>query len=392
MAVQLRERKIKNGVSLYWDFYISGNRFTQTSKYRLYDDEPKSRRKKKRDHAMREGYLMEMNFLTNGIDKVKAMEAKGEASFTLYMCDIRDTRKTESTRGNWATAVKHFKNFAGETKFKQLSEEFCQSYLDYLRSFGHAELEERIANAKSKIEVNELKQIRGLSNMSIRSYYMKFMSAVKEAHKSGLINDDYTIGVVGVPKDDRQDKIKHTVTMTELRSLMDHKCKYESFEQVRKAFVFTCMTGLRISDCRAIKWGDIWEIENPHGEEKVCVIRITQKKTKRVLNIPIFESTLAIAGERGSDDEPLFALSKHACCFNRSLQKVFRDAKLDSLLKKNITSHSGRHTFAVITRNNGVDMGILKELLGHRDMKSTEHYGRLSTSSLIGALYQRPTL
>jgi len=35
MAVQLRERKIKGGVSLYWDFYIDGHRFTETSNYRI---------------------------------------------------------------------------------------------------------------------------------------------------------------------------------------------------------------------------------------------------------------------------------------------------------------------------------------------------------------------
>lgn len=393
MAVQLRERKVKDGVTLYWDFYISGERFTETSKYKIYDDEPPSLSKKKRDSAKREGYLREMEFLSKGVDKIKSIQSKGDACFNHFLYDIRDTRKTESTRGNWGTIVKRFEEFAGkDVRFKHINLKLCQDYLDHLLSRSHEKLAERKKNAKSEKELKELNAIKGLEYLSIRTYYLKFMSAIKEAYKIGLIAEDYTLQVVGLPKDDREDKIKHIVEIDELRALSKHQSEFKNFNEVKSAFLFACFTGLRLSDCRAIKWGDIWEIDNPIGEEKVFVIKLHQRKTKKQLNIPIFESTLKIAGERKGDDDKLFNISVHASSFNKTLRKVFVEAGLTSLIKKRITSHSGRHTFAVVTRNNGVDVGILKELLGHRDMKSTEHYGRLSTSSLIGALYQRPTL
>ena len=88
MAVQLRERKVKDGATLYWDFYISGQRFTETSKYRIYNNEPASLSKKKRDSARREGYLREMEYLTKGVDKIKSIQSKGDASFNLFLVSL----------------------------------------------------------------------------------------------------------------------------------------------------------------------------------------------------------------------------------------------------------------------------------------------------------------
>ena len=98
---------------MYWDFYIDGKRFTETSKYRIYNDEDTSLSKKKKANATREGYILEMEYLTKGVEKVQSIQSKGDAGFNQFLYDIRGTRKTESTKGNWGTVVKRFEVFAG---------------------------------------------------------------------------------------------------------------------------------------------------------------------------------------------------------------------------------------------------------------------------------------
>ena len=166
MAVQIRERKIKGGVSLYWDFYINGQRFTRTSSYRLYNDEPKTLSKKKKDTAIREGYMLEMEYLTKGVDKIHSIESKGEASFNLFLHDIRDTRKTESTKSNWGTIIKRFETFAGKNvKFKNINTKLCQDYLDHLLSRQKDKLVELKNQATSPKEIQLLDDVRGLESL-----------------------------------------------------------------------------------------------------------------------------------------------------------------------------------------------------------------------------------
>ncbi|MBL1279787.1 MAG: tyrosine-type recombinase/integrase [Fluviicola sp.] len=393
MAVKLRERKLKNGdVSLYFDFYINGKRFTKTSDYRLYQNEPKSLRKEKIASATREGYLKESHYLKHGVTELNSLELKRNALFNEFFCDFSNTKLNPSTKSIWINCIKHFeKCFGSKVMFKRIGSELCQHFLDYLKSLHPNTIDERL-NLLQGIEHERLKRVKTLQFSTIRLYYLKFQSAIKEAHKQGLITEDFTLFVKGIPKDDRESKIMHTLTIDEIRKLNNHTSQIKDFNETKKAFVFTCLVGLRYSDCYNLKWGDIYKVDNPHGKEDVYLIKIKQRKTGVVLNIPILDSTLKILGERRNEKQKVFNISSHNGSCNRTLKKVFKEANMPSLNERNITMHKGRHTFGVMSRNNGVELHTIKSLLGHRDIKSTLHYSRLETSSLIRSLYSRPSL
>lgn len=395
MAVKIRERKLKdeNTISLYFDFYINGIRFTKTSNYRIYLDEPKSKQKEKRLNANREGYVLESQYLIQGVNEVRSYEHKSQAIFNDFFWDYSNTRKNKHTRSVWVSVIRIFEEFAGkEVKFKHVDRKFCQAFLDYLLSHNVEVIKSELENAENDAEKTIILKKRSFENSSIITYYAKFQSTIKEGFRQGFLKENYTYNIKDLPKTGSQIVKSEILTIDEVRYLNNHKCNRESLNQVKNMFVFSCQVGLRYSDCFALKWGDISVIDNPCGTEKIYLLNINQQKTGGNLRIPMFQSTVDVLGERKSDDEKVFKLSKHNGTVNKQLRDAFIELGMDSLIKKNITTHKARHTFGVISRNSGVELGTIQKMLGHKNIDSTEIYAKLETSSLISALQKMPQL
>lgn len=148
-----------------------------------------------------------------------------------------------------------------------------------------------------------------------------------------------------------------------------------------KAILFTAYSaGLRVSETVNLKLIHIdsdrmqIKVEDSKGKKdryvglSVVVLDVLRQYIKQAVPRPkkyLFE---------GSPGEP-YAI--------RSAQKVFQRAKEKAGIKKEVSFHSLRHSFATHLLEKGIDIKYIKELLGHFNLKTTERYTHVSRSALI---------
>ncbi len=119
------------------------------------------------------------------------------------------------------------------------------------------------------------------------------------------------------------------LTVEEVKKLIDTPCRRPD---IKGAFLFSCFCGLRISDVRSLKWGNI--VAN--GDK--MYLQITQFKTRRPLSLPLNRQAMRWMPERGNatDDDFIFPpLSKN--------MTVLDTWAKEAGITKHVTFHQRRH-------------------------------------------------
>ncbi|MGJ1484661.1 site-specific integrase [Sphingobacterium multivorum] len=168
-------------------------------------------------------------------------------------------------------------------------------------------------------------------------------------------------------------KEKEFLTDAELRRIEEKLFKIPRLAHVRDIFVFCCYTGLSYADVKKLKWSDIAE-----GVDGKLWIFTSREKTETSSNIPLLPKALEII-ERYRDYPP--------CVSKDMVLPVLSNQKMNSYLKeiadlceitKEFTFHKSRHTFATsVTLANSVPIETVSKMLGHTDIKTTQHYAKL---------------
>ncbi|MGB8367436.1 MAG: tyrosine-type recombinase/integrase, partial [Candidatus Babeliales bacterium] len=80
--------------------------------------------------------------------------------------------------------------------------------------------------------------------------------------------------------------------------------------------------------------------------------------------------------------EPLFLNYRHQQLTSRSIQRIIKMFRKFLKVEQQLTPHKIRHSFATHLINQGVDLRIIQELLGHKTLTSTEKYTHVSLQDL----------
>ena len=156
------------------------------------------------------------------------------------------------------------------------------------------------------------------------------------------------------------------LTEEELKKLAQTPTDKEETQQI---YLFMCFTGLRISDVKALKWMDI----EKDGER--WQLRIRQQKTQTPLYLPLSEQAKKFIPEQGkaTDDDLVFANIPSEQAMNRQLKDWTKAAGI----KKILSLHTARHTFATLTYTKSGDIYTVSKLLGHADIQTTQVYAKI---------------
>jgi integrase len=153
--------------------------------------------------------------------------------------------------------------------------------------------------------------------------------------------------------------------------------------EIRKAFIFACYTGLRISDIKTLKWGDI--------ERSPKQIIKRQKKTQRAVYIPLKEIAWNIiddGNEHNPNDKVFLLLAKTKAQTNKYLIKWAKEAGIS----KPVGWHTARRTFATLALENGVDIYTVAKLLGHKNIKQVAKYAQATDKLRRSAIDALPVI
>lgn len=270
---------------------------------------------------------------------------KLNANFVEYFTDQAEKRlQSKGNYENWNSTLKHFQKFAGsQVKFKEVTPAFCEQFKTYLNE-----------EAKTKSE-------NKLSSSSVSSYFNKFRACLKKAIKDKII---FTNPADGITNPKEIDSIREYLTFDELKSLAKAECRYDV---LKRAFLFSCLTGLRWSDIQKLKWSEVQRSDD--GSRIV----FHQQKTKGLQYLDISDQARGYLGQPGQSDDRVFIGLKYSAYMNVALlQWVLRAG-----ITKHITFHSGRHTFAVLQLTLGTEIYTLSKLLGHSELRTTEIYAKI---------------
>lgn len=348
MKVTLRQRNQGGKTSLYLDFYDNGKRKREYLKLYL-EPNPKTkvdRNLNKQTLALAESIKAKKQIeIQNGTYDFYNSEVQ-KGSFINYVQKLTDQRfNSTGNYGNWLSMLKHLKNYCPNgITFKKLDENFVTGFKEYLDTY--------------KKESTQ----RGLSQNSKLSYFNKFRAAIKQALKEKIIVINPLLGISGFKEAETQ---REFLTLEELQTAAITPCE---IPRLKDAFLFSSLTGLRHSDIQKLTWQEV-----QHSNEMGYYIRYTQQKTTSVETLPISEPAYKLLGERGEYNEIVFKGLKYSAWHNQKLQDWITSAGIN----KKITFHCARHTFSTLQLTLGTDIYTIKELLGHKDIRTTQLYSKV---------------
>ena len=161
-----------------------------------------------------------------------------------------------------------------------------------------------------------------------------------------------------------QEHKREYLTIDELKRVIGTPCRSPLAKQL---CLFSCFTGLRLSDAKALRWSDVTQC----GERWQLGIRM--RKTDRCLYLPLSEQARRWMPPRGGKAaaERIFAAPPHN--LNRLIGQWVQAAGIP----KHITHHCGRHTYATMLLTLGVDIYTVSQLLGHASLRHTQRYAQI---------------
>jgi integrase len=360
MKVTLREKLIKGGrISLYLDFYPAivhseTGKDTRREFLGLHLIE-KPRTELERQHN-KETRLLAQNICAKRQLEVQAGNygfLKKKVLSVDFLAFFKEQAEIEKAKGlgsrnNWLSVYQHLEHFAGGAlAADDITPDFCKAFRDYLITAKPLNVSKSV---KSIIAFN-----------SAVGYFTIFKTGVKRALDAGVLTND---PVQNVKRLTRKETQREFLTLAELQRLAKTDC---DLPYLKRAALFSSVTGLRYSDVAKLTWAEVYDDTNG------SYMRFTQKKTAATETMPLNETARTLLGERGTATNVVFPDLLYSSWQNQKLQSW----AYQSGIKRPITFHAFRHTFATLQLQQGTDISTISKLLGHRSITTTLIYTKI---------------
>jgi integrase len=347
MSVKVREKRGK----LYLDIYMEGKR------------------------------KWEALHLTLTNDKVQNKEI-------MRMAEIcRSKRETQLLAGSWdiqdpIAGRKKLAVYLEECAKARVNNDYITGCIRYLKKYNNGETIQLSQITPQFVDGFQRYLLEGtkLSPATAYDYSKAVRMALRKAVRENILIKNPAESVKALPEPET-DLI--FLNAKEVQKLADTEIKGKLGAEIKRAFIFACFTGLRISDLKSLAWGDI-------EREPVQIIK-RQKKTRRAVYVPLKNTAWNIINDSADHNPEDKVFSLLAGTKSQTNQYLLRWAEKAGI-KKPVGWHTARRTFATLALDNGADIYTVANLLGHKNIKQAAKYAQATDKLRRNAVAALPEI
>ena len=266
--------------------------------------------------ANRQNELSKAEIYTEAEAELLKAKERSKGDFIAYFRDLAKDKK-ESNYNNWMSALKHLQDYTKKSdnstikRFCDIDLLWCERFRDYLLN---------VPTHRSDKVV--------LSNNTAAAYFLKFKIALKSAYKYGYLPKNINEDLKGIKERETR---REFLTLDELKKLVETPC---TNPVLKRAALFSALTGLRHSDIRKMKWGELVESDGKY------TLKYTIQKTSKYDELPISEQAMQLCGERQNPDNLVFDGLVYSAYANKALAQWLGAAGITRDVTFHMASHS----------------------------------------------------
>lgn len=362
--IRIRFKQLQNGnQSIYFDIYRNGKRVYDFPKLYIIPEKTDTDKEKNREtlvlaNKIKAKRILELESSENGFISNSLNQ---KANLIDYIRELAKKKKESGIRGvndSYLGLINHLTRYKGDKiTFKHVTKEYCSGFNEYLKT---------AANGTYKRGFSETYPTGVLSQSTQYNYSRVLSVSLNCAVQDGIIQSNPMKKLTRFERPKLPESSREYLTIDEVRQLVKTPCVKPV---VKQAFLFACFSGLRFSDVKTLKWGDIQT--DSEGQK---LIKYTQQKTGKNEYLQISDEALKFLPERNEakNNDIIFILSG-----NGYTNQALAGWALAAGVQKRVTFHVGRHTNATLLLSLEVPIETVSKLLGHSNIKTTQIYAKV---------------
>lgn len=353
--VTLRFKELVNGnKSIYLDCYVNGKRTYEFLKMYIVPETTQAGKIQNQNTLQAANAIkaQRLHDIYNGEAGLSKANGRGKMLLldwmAIYQADQAKKGKKDDRQISFT--IKLLTDYKGtKVRLQDVDKTFCLGYLDYIQN----------------VYINP-RNGEHLKPVSARNYFRVFNCALNAAIRAEVIAQNPFAKIGSTDKIKVSESKREYLTIEELKRMIATDCPRP---EIKQAFLFSCLCGLRISDIETLLWKDICKDGNKYRIDKIMV------KTQQPLYLPLPTEALKWMPERGTQaaDAFVFDLPKGSHTRNIAVQDWAKAANIT----KHVTFHVARHTFATMMLTLGADLYTTSKLLGHTNLQTTQIYAKI---------------
>ena len=255
------------------------------------------------------------------------------------------------TLERYGTSLKHTKNFLiwkyniSDIDISKIDHAFITDYEFYLRSVRKCNNNTAVKYIKN---FNKIIKLCLANDWLDKNPFANYKSKVKEVERVYLSED-------------------------EIQNIINKDFKTERLSLVRDIFLFSCFTGLAYIDVKNLTKSHI--SIGIDGDKWIFTHR---QKTETASKIPVLPVTQMIIDKYENHPQAINEEKLLPILSNQKMNAYLKEIATICEIEKELTFHIARHTFATtITLTNGVPIESVSKMLGHKNLRTTQHYAKV---------------